>query len=40
MQPIFWNGIGGNGRYAHSFSDLLHFPIKDWIINVLGFFEI
>jgi 4-amino-4-deoxy-L-arabinose transferase-like glycosyltransferase len=40
LQPKFWQTLGTNTRYGFGFWDVLHFPIVNWVGNIVGNSEI
>ncbi len=40
LNPEFWSTLGSNSRWGFSISELLKFPIKIWVNNLLGNIEI
>lgn len=40
INPLFWQTLSTNSRYAFTFSELFSLPFSSWIHNVFGFFEI
>lgn len=40
INPVFWQTLSSNSRYALTLSDLLMFPVSTWFNNLWGFLEI
>ena len=40
INPQFWSTLSTNSRYSLTIFELLHFPITNWIANLLGNLEI
>lgn len=40
INPLFWQTLSSNDRYAFGIGDLLHFPITTWLASLTGFAEI
>ena len=40
INPVFWSQLPTNSRYALTISEIISFPINNWLSNLSGFLEI